>query len=364
MQAGLVLGPSLKISNTWTEFKNILFPYGTEDVISVISLIGYAFFLFLCSVKMDFTMITRTGRKAWAIAFCSFVIPTFFGLVVCYRLSDFWRHKMGDFEAKNLPVIVIGQSGCYFVVIASLLSDLEILNSELGRLALSIAMVMDSFNAIVTGIGTAFVSSIPADLSNGADGSAHAKAFLAVFYYFCFMVVTPLVVRPILQWFVRRTPEGRPVKKEYTYIVFIMALGVGMLALVPKQSILGGICLLGLIVPEGPPLGTEMIKQLELFCSWFLFPIFVTSCAMKVDLNMHVKSEYVYVWLGFIVAIHLFKMLVTTGICWYCNMPMIDGLCLALMLSCKGVVDFCTNVFLHDAKVISLTNISIHYMPS
>jgi len=270
---------------------------------------------------------------------------------------------MGDFEAKNLPVIVIGQSGCYFPVIAALLSDLEILNSELGRLALSTAIVMDSFNSIVTGIGTAFVSSLPAN-KNGDDGSSLPKALLAVFYYFCFMIVTPLVVRPILKWFVSRTPEGRPVKKVYTYIVFTMALAIGMLGLYTKQSILGGICLLGIIVPEGPPLGTEMIKQLELFCSWFLFPIFVTSCAMKVDLSTPIKNDYIYVWVGFIVAIHLFKMLVTTGICWYCNIPIIDGLCLALMLSCKGVVDFCTNFFLHDAKVISLTSISIHYMPS
>lgn len=356
MQAGLVLGPSLKFSKTWTEFKNILFPYGTEDVISVISLIGYAFFLFLTTVKMDFTMITRTGRKAWTIAFCSFLIPMFFGLLVCYRFQEFWKLEMGNFEAKNLPVIVIGQSGCYFAVIASLLSDLEILNSELGRLALSTAMVMDSFNSIVTGIGTAFISSIKTDSHDNGDGKGTLKAFLNVFYYLCFMVVTPLVLRPILKWFVKKTPEGRPMKKVYMYIVFIIALAVGMLGLLTKQSVLGGICIVGLIVPEGPPLGTEMIKQLELFCSWFLFPIFVTSCAMKVDLSVYVKSDYIYVWLGIIVAVHLFKMLVTIGICWYCNMPMADGLCLALMLSCKGVVDFCNNVFLHDSMVISLTN--------
>ncbi|RHN45732.1 putative cation/H+ exchanger [Medicago truncatula] len=338
IMAGLVLGPSLKFSKTWTGFKNILFPYGTEDVISVISLIGYAFFLFLTTVKMDFTMITRTGRKAWTIAFCSFVIPMFFGLVVCYRFQEFWKLEMGNFEAKNLPVIVIGQSGCYFAVIASLLSDLEILNSELGRLALSTAMVMDSFNSIVTGIGTAFISSIKTDSHDNGDGKGTLKAFLNVFYYLCFMVVTPLVLRPILKWFVKKTPEGRPMKKVYMYIVFIIALAVGMLGLLTKQSVLGGICIVGLIVPEGPPLGTEMIKQLELFCSWFLFPIFVTSCAMKIDLSVYVKSDYIYVWLGIIVAVHLFKMLVTIGICWYCNMPMADGLCLALMLSCKGLL--------------------------
>jgi hypothetical protein len=78
---------------------------------------------------------------------------------------------------------------------------------------------------------------------------------------------------------------------------------------------------------------------------------------MKVDIGVHVDRSLILVWFLIIVVVHLLKMLMTIGICWHCNMPKIDGLCLALMLSCKGVVDFCTNVFLHDAMVISLTNI-------
>ncbi|WJX59242.1 hypothetical protein P8452_44591 [Trifolium repens] len=359
IMAGLVLGPSFKISNTWTEFKNYLFPYGTEDVISVISIIGYGFFLFLNGVKMDLTMITRTGRKAWTIAFCSFVIPTVLGLTMIYRFLGYWNNYLGEYEAKNLPVIVIGQSGCYFAVIASLLSDLEILNSELGRLALSTALVMDAFNSIVSGFGTAAISSLKTDSHDDGSGKGPIAALLTSFYYFCFLVLTPLLLRPIMKRFVRNTPEGRPVNKLYTNIVFIMALAVGMFGLVANQSVLAGLLVLGLIVPEGPPLGTEMIKQLELFSTWFLCPIFVTSCAMKVDIGVHVDRSLILVWLLIIVVVHLFKMLMTIGICWHCNMPKTDGLCLALMLSCKGVVDFCTNVFLHDAMIMSNESLSV-----
>ncbi|KAK2377578.1 cation/H antiporter [Trifolium repens] len=359
IMAGLVLGPSFKISNTWTEFKNYLFPYGTEDVISVISIIGYGFFLFLNGVKMDLTMITRTGRKAWTIAFCSFVIPTVLGLTMSYRFLGYWNNYLGEYEAKNLPVIVIGQSGCYFAVIASLLSDLEILNSELGRLALSTALVMDAFYSIVSGFGTAAISSLKTDSHDHGSGKGPIAALLTSFYYFCFLVLTPFVLRPIMKWFVRNTPEGRPVKKEYTNIVFLMALAVGMFGIVANQSVLAGLLVLGLIVPEGPPLGTEMIKQLELFSTWFLCPIFVTSCAMKVDIGVHVDRSLILVWFLIIVVVHLLKMLMTIGICWHCNMPKIDGLCLALMLSCKGVVDFCTNVFLHDAMLMSNESLSV-----
>ncbi|GAU34311.1 hypothetical protein TSUD_20170 [Trifolium subterraneum] len=234
---------------------------------------------------MDLTMITRTGRKAWTIAFCSFVIPTFFGLIASYGFLEHWKYYLGEYEAKNLPVVVIGQSGCYFAVIASLLSDLEILNSELGRLALSTALVMDAFNSIVSGIGTAAISSLKTDSHDDGSGKGPAAALLTILYYLCFLVLTPLLLRPIMKWFVRNTPEGRPAKKLYTSIVFILALAVGMLGVVANQSVLAGLLVLGLIVPEGPPLGTEMIKQLELFSTWFLCPIFVTSCAMKLMSN-------------------------------------------------------------------------------
>ncbi|KAL5101558.1 hypothetical protein RYX36_005885 [Vicia faba] len=359
IMAGLVLGPSLQISDSWNHFKNKLFPYGSEDVISVISIIGYGLFLFLNGVKMDFSMIMRTGRKAWTIAFCSIGIPMLLGLGMTYMFLADWQNYLGEYESKNLPVIVIGHSGCYFAVISSLLSDLDILNSELGRLALSTAMVMDAFNSVVQGIGTAFISSIKTDSHDVDNRKGLGKALLTVLYYFCFLGVTPLLLRPVMRWFVRNTPEGRPMKKSYTYIVFIMALAVGMWGTISNQSVLAGFLILGLIVPDGPPLGTEMIKQLELFSIWFLCPVFVTSCAMKVDIGVDVDSKLILVLAGIIVLIHLFKMLMTIGICWYCNMPKTDGLCLALMLSCKGVVDFCTNVFLHDAMLMSNEALSV-----
>ncbi|CAJ2634315.1 unnamed protein product [Trifolium pratense] len=349
----------IMISNTWTEFKKYLFPYGTEDVINVISIIGYGFFLFLNGVKMDLTMITRTGRKAWTIAFCSFVIPTVLGLTVSYRFLGYWNNYIGEFEAKTLPVIVIGHSGCYFAVIASLLSDLEILNSELGRLALSTALVMDAFNTIVSGIGTAVISSLKTGSNDDDSGKGPIAALLTTFYFICFMVLTPLLLRPIMRRFVRNTPEGRPVKKLYKSIVFILALAVGLFGTVANQSVLAGLLVLGLIVPEGPPLGTEMIKQLELFSTWFLCPIFVTSCAMKVHIGIHVDGRLLLVWFFIIVSVNWLKILMTIGICWHCKIPKTDGLCLALMLGCKGVVDFCTNVFLHDALLMSNEALSV-----
>ncbi|KAJ1432093.1 Sodium/solute symporter superfamily [Sesbania bispinosa] len=353
VMAGFVLGPSFKISDSWMEFKHFLFPYGSEDMLSMISLFGYAFFLFLNGVQMDFSMITRTGVKAWTIAFSSLVIPTVLGLIVSYNYMENWQLSLGEFDAKNLPVVVIGHTGCSFAVIASLLSDLEILNSELGRLALSAGLVMDVITTVGSGVGTAIISSIKTDSHDDVQGKGTKLALFSSSVYLAFIILIPLFARPIMRLFVRYTPEGRPVRKIYTYMVVLMALGVGLLGMFSRQSALAGILIVGLVVPEGPPLGSELIKQFELFSTWFLLPLFITSCTMKVDITLHINNKLVITMVGIIIAVHLLKMLITVGICRYCHMPKTDGLCLALMLSCKGVVDFCTNVFMHDAMLLS-----------
>ena len=113
-------------------------------------------------------------------------------------------------------------------------------------------------------------------------------------------------------------------------------------------------------MPEGPPLGSELVKQLEMFNTWFLVPIFVTCCAMKVDVSTPISSELVLVVVTIVVVVHLVKMLITVGICRYCNMPKTDGFCLALLLSCKGVVDVVNDVFLFDSFVRNLTSLSFY----
>ncbi|RDX65266.1 Cation/H(+) antiporter 4, partial [Mucuna pruriens] len=356
--AGFVLGPSLKI-DAFKRQKNLLFPYGSEDILTLISGFGYTFFLFLNGVQMDFSMITRTGKKAWTIALSSLMIPTVVGLSLCYKFMGHWQKALGEFDGAKLPVIVIGHSGCSFPVIASLLSDLEILNSELGRLALSSALVMDVITSFVTGLGTAIMSSLKTDSHDHQQGKGPALALYTTIKFFVFLILVCLFARPTMRLFVRNTPEGRPVKKACINIVILMTLFAGLMGVWANQTVLGGVVLVGLVVPEGPPLGSELIKQFELFSTWFLLPIFVTCCAMKVDISTQIDVNLVLIVIAIIIIVHLVKMLLTIGVCHHCRMPKTDGLCLALMLSCKGVVDFVTCVFLFDSMLLSRETVAI-----
>ena len=343
LQAGFVLGPSIPLGPL-DKYKKMLFPYGSPDILNTISSFGYEFFMFLTAVKMDFTMITRTGKKAWVIALTSLLTPIAVGFVIINAFGPFWNNIIGIAEAKALPVVVISHSGCSFAVVASLLADLGILNSELGRLALSSALVCDLWSGIVAGIGTA----IRSRMANGL-----VPIVINLVSYLAYLTLVPLIGRAAMRWVVRHTPEGRPVNKVYLYAIFVMVLLLGFLGGLFYQPFVVGAVLLGLAVPEGPPLGSGLVYQLDLFSTWLFLPIFVTSCTMKVDFTLTGTPTLVAVISCFIVMVHLIKLLLCLGIGWFCGMPTRDGFCLALIMSCKGVVEICSFTLVYDALVIN-----------
>ncbi|KAK7316634.1 hypothetical protein RJT34_00249 [Clitoria ternatea] len=338
VMAGFLLGPSIP-TGPLEKYKKMLFTFGTPDILNSISSLGYAFFLFLNSVQMDLSLITKTGKKAWVLALGSYFIPIICGFTISNMFTPSLESAIGIDETSNLAVVFISHSACSFAVVSSLLNDLGIVNSELGRLALSSAFVTDISGGVMTGVSIAIVSSIE---------SGFSKILKNVIAFLAYVLVVPSIGRPAMKWIVRNTPEGRRVNKIYIDAIVVAFLLLGYSAKFFNQPFLVGAVICGLAVPEGPPLGSELVHQLEIYSTWFLSSLFVTCCTMKVDLTNFAPIYLFLVISCFIAMVHLVKLLLCLGVCRFCNMPSIDGLCLALILSCKGVVDICSYILVYD----------------
>ncbi|RDY10860.1 Cation/H(+) antiporter 4, partial [Mucuna pruriens] len=349
VMAGFLLGPSIP-TGPLEKYKKMLFPFGSPDILNTVSSLGYSFYLFINSVKMDLSLITKTGKKAWVIALSSYFIPILVGYATMFTFLPTWDHYLGDNDLSSLPAVFITQSGCSFAVVSAMLNELGILNSELGRLALSTAFVNDLTGGIGVGFGTNYLKSM--DLQS----SVRITNTVAFFVYLIFI---PLIGRPVMRWIVKYTPEGKSVHKRYIYAIIVVFLALGFFARSFNQPFLAGAIILGLAVPEGPPLGSELVNQLELFSTWFLSSIFVTCCTMKVDVTQCDSLSLIIVVSVFIIMVHFVKMLLCMGICRFCKMPFRDGFCLALILCCKGVVDVCSYILAYDTMAQSKQIIAI-----
>ncbi|KAK7387621.1 hypothetical protein VNO78_28543 [Psophocarpus tetragonolobus] len=335
MMAGLILQGCFMVEPVGTYLRK-MFPYGTHDTISTISSIGFVLFIFINGVQMDFGLITRMGKKAWAIAIMGLVVP----LLAAITTVSVSPQLVEDGEYYNFVVASVSHTVISFAVIASLLNHLEMQNSELGKLALSSALVSDVLCTMVTSTGTIF-----------AEGGTR-EIITNLLSLSSMVIFVPLLCRPAMFWIIRRTPEGRPVKDAFIYLIILLLFFLSWLSIQINQESVLGAFILGLSVPEGPPLGSALVKKLNFFATTFLLPIFVTTCMLKADFSITFSSLSITTISLVVLLIHVIKIISCIIPALYCSMPFRDALSLALILNSKGVMEIGLYCYLYDNRII------------
>ncbi|KHN35660.1 Cation/H(+) antiporter 3 [Glycine soja] len=322
-------------SEKWAQKCRDLFIFDSQANLGLLSVFGYMLFLFYTGVKTDMSVVHRSRRNATNIGSIAIMAPFLCSMAVVH----FHSIKYLDIgQATKLGVISGLFSMTPFSTICTVLSDLKILNSELGRLAQSSTLVTEVFNLFLITILT--FSKIVFQEPSRAWFSLAAAVF--------FVLLVVFIIRPAMFWIIKQTPEGSPVSDHYVYCILILVLlssyathRIGFFALF-------GPCVLGLATPEGPPLGTAITKKIDTFVNWVLVPAFVTTCAMRVDLRDFMNwtekvnggvDEFMVQTLIIIVVTSVVKVVACTLPPLYSNMPLNDSVSLALIMNCKGVVE-------------------------
>ncbi|KAM7252939.1 hypothetical protein ACFE04_025557 [Oxalis oulophora] len=303
---------------------------------------GYSLYMFINGVKMNVSMIKKAGTTSISIGILPVLIPML--------ILPIFKIKNNKELTSSTMFVATTYSLTSFPVIADLLRHLKIINSELGRLALSGALVGDLLSL--------FFFTASALLRMWKDMTDVSQVLINhIIIISLFIVVVVLVLRPVMYWIVRNTPEGRPVKEIYVYFVMLTFLGTTFLTSKFGQFLLFGPFVLGLIVPSGPPLGYALEKKLDAMVSGLFLPLFVASATMRVvsfsklpssktDIDNLPINELI------VLAMLVSKFVVTMGISLYSNMPKHDALALSFIMSSKGIMDLGWYSFLSDKKLI------------
>ncbi|KAF8031098.1 hypothetical protein BT93_D0326 [Corymbia citriodora subsp. variegata] len=347
--AGITLGTSIIGKNR--KMKKFLFPnFGidnsqAQEILDSVELFGYMIFLFLSGVKTDMGMLRKIGKKSWAIGVATTLAPLLVGGATFLALADLRRDDVLEFV-----ILTAMQSVTVFPVISCLLNDLKIQNSELGRLALSSSLVSN-----VLGILLVFLISVVR--------MEKQRVFKNVALTAAFLLVIIFIVRPAMHWMIRTTPEGRPVKESYLRAVLATLLLSSLASNYFGQSILFGSICFGLVVPDGPPLGSAIVNKLDCFFVGLLLPIFVTVTAVKVDLTAMVASiQEMKVELILVSIVFVSKFAACLVPPLLCRMPFKDSMALAMILCCKGVVELGIYRYLHETEALSKDRMALTLM--
>lgn len=319
-----MLGPS--VLGQSKRFANSIFPLRSIMVLETMANVGLLYFLFLVGVGMDMSVIRRTGKKALAIAIAGMIIPFIIGISFSFLLSN--SHDGQPQQVTYILFLGVALSVTAFPVLARILAELKLINTELGRIAMSSALISDMCAWILLAVAVALVDS---------DTNSLASLWV-VLSSVAFILVCIFVVRPAISWMIRRTPEGETFSDFCICLILTGVMIAGFVTdAIGTHSVFGAF-VFGLIIPNGP-LGVTLIEKLEDFISGLLLPLYFAISGLRTNVGEIIRLHN-WGMLIFVIFLAAAGKIVGTLIVTVINqMPVREGITLGLLMNTKGLVE-------------------------
>ncbi|KAI3427459.1 Na_H_Exchanger domain-containing protein [Psidium guajava] len=333
---GILLGPS--VLGRSKMFANTIFPLRSVMVLETMANVGLLYFLFLVGVEMDMSVIKRTGRKSLAIALAGMILPFIFGVGFSFLLGT-----KGGAITQGTYILFFGValSVTAFPVLARILAELKLINTELGRVAMSSALINDMCAWVLLALAIALAE----------NRSTSLASLWVVLSSVAFVLVYIFIVRPAIAWMIRRTPEGETYSEFYICLILTGVMISGFITdAIGTHSVFGAF-VFGLIIPNGP-LGVTLIEKLEDFISGLLLPLYFAISGLRTDIS---KISGATSWgiLGLIILLSsVGKIAGTLIVSTFYQMPIREGITLGLLMNTKGLVEMIILNVGKDQKVL------------
>ncbi|XWS07591.1 hypothetical protein CRYUN_Cryun41cG0002200 [Craigia yunnanensis] len=341
MLAGLILGPTV-LGRFFPEISDVLFPQQSVKSLSTLTRFGYLFFMFLIGVKMDVNLIMKSGKREWTIGSMVIIFPLLIIVHAAMYISttvDKMDKSSQSWVALFSGVLMLTS----FPVVACLLMHLKIINTELGHLVLSSALISDLLSVVIINFNYYL------HLINLASMRVANKS---MFLCIALVVFVTTILRQMIYWIIRRTPEGKPVKDAYILFLVIALLLVSIVGDNVGLQYMYGPFILGLTVPTGHPLASTLIEKLDTIVTGWMLPLMSTYCGYKsnlLELNRRPPA--------FVIFVFTFGFLLKTScgfipaICF--KMPCKDATAIALMLTTQGIIELGTFATYADKQYVA-----------
>ncbi|CAN8244332.1 unnamed protein product [Cochlearia groenlandica] len=331
MLAGLILGPQLiDLLDYSSERLSLDVALDGTLALECVAKLGLIMFTFLMGVKTNKRAVFHIGKRTIVIAVSSFIVTMATGLAFrTFRIDKVDPLYMPLRLAPGERTIIVSvQALTLLPVLTHLVYELKIPNSELGRLAISVAAVNDLLGFITMSI-ISYVGS-------------YKEANLDLVAMAILVLVIVFIVRPTAQWIVNNTPEGKPVRKIYVYGTLMTAIAASIHTTHFHQIHVLGALLVGMAIPDGPPLGSALEAKFESLVTNILFPISVAAMTMKADVSRALYAFDDISFNIFLVGFTLVVKWITTFVpCLIFKIPTRESIILATMMNYKGFVDLC-----------------------
>ncbi|GMI98498.1 cation/hydrogen exchanger 15, CATION/H+ EXCHANGER 15 [Hibiscus trionum] len=320
--AGVLLGPGALGMTGW--IANNLTPFEGSLFLETMANVGVTFYMFLVGLEMDLSPVRKMGTTTMSIAIVGIILPLAAGvglhsIVVQLRPTD-RAPEMGAYFWS------IALSLTSFPDLARILSDLKLMHTDLGKTALTAAVVND--------LSCSFLLVVAVSLINGKK-----ELYVAIPVLVC-MTVFWFSLRPFIRKIVRHiSGAGKETAASDKHIHFILSLVFlsGFITELCGAHSFYGAFMLGLIIPEGELVTNIKDKVEEFVVGILLPPIFLITGTRTNTEYFFADYDVRMVMLVILLAISA-KIIGALIVCLYFKCPMRDGLALGVLMNTKGVL--------------------------
>ncbi|MED6176497.1 hypothetical protein PIB30_088755 [Stylosanthes scabra] len=325
--AGFLLTPPLLRRNP--SIFNLFYPKNGVINVEVLSNFGLIYYAFLNGLEMNLDTILKAKKESISIAVAGIIFPfiTGSGLYALYRkfyiTGNIFRLEEISTHAYLMWSLILTVTG--FPNLVEILSELKLHYTGLGKVALTAAMISDTYNWILFTLLIPFSS---LDISN---------AIYSVISTILFIVVCIFLVRPIITKFVEQKTEKNELD-EYVLLFVVM----GLLLCSHVSDILGthaivGAFVYGLILPHGK-FADFVMSVSDDFGGGFLASVYFSGNGMR----FMIESLFTHTnWVVSLLVVFLScvtKILATLFATSLFGRPAKDGFAIGLLLNTKGAL--------------------------
>ncbi|KAJ0020285.1 hypothetical protein Pint_32104 [Pistacia integerrima] len=322
--AGILTGPTFFGSLPIAGF---VFKFELNMVVEIYTFMGLTYYMFLVGLEMDLSALKHIGKKSLSIAVAGILFPVIAGAALYFVPL----HKGKDAGSPPLIGAVFWAtilSNTSFPDLARLLSNVKLLHTELGRLALTVALVSD-----ITTFGLLVATITMFDLNR------HSKV------------------------------KGEN-KFSETHISFIL-VGVAIIGCIAdacgSHSMFGAF-IFGLIIPHGD-LALQIMERIEVFVNRIMLPAAFMMNGLRTTFgDLAYRTRLLSVGLVTVCATSA-KIISTVFVSSFFGMTSKEGLGLGVLLNTKGVLSMIVltearNMKALDNVYVLVMTISILFMTS
>jgi Kef-type K+ transport system membrane component KefB len=273
MIAGILLGPSV-LGYFFPQVMSFVFPVTSLETLRLLSQIGVVLFMFIVGMELNVRHVKEKGSAAVMISHASIIVPFVLGAGLALFLYEGLAPPGTSFSAFAL-FIGVAMSITAFPVLARILEDRNLSQTDLGSVALTCAAVDDVTAWCILALVIALV-----------QASGIAVSLATVVFTLLFAAAMIFVVRPQLRRMVNQATGSHVHTRRLIAGVLAFVLVCALITETIGIHALFGAFIAGVVMPPSADFRSFLRDRLDAFSAAALLPLFFVFTGLRTQVTL------------------------------------------------------------------------------